>query len=208
MSTTTDRHGPHGRTEDLDAKTDVGRATGQAYEQHGVETGEFDREIQVRNVILTGLAMTVTIVVAAVLMWWLLRGIGNFETGRDAPLTPIEQASPQKPPPEPRLEVSPPDNLKKLRAEEDADLYHAAQGGGTLRVPVDVAIDAIVRRGVAPFAGGGAAAAVNPDQARALQEAQNPADNRKPGATVQNTLPPAAAAPAPASPPPPMRERR
>jgi hypothetical protein len=199
MSTTTDRHGPRGRKEDLDAKTDVGPATGQSYEQPGLhETEEFDREINLRGVLMSGLGVVAAILVSAFLMWWLLRGIGAFDARRDPVLTPVQQANPQPPPPEPRLEVSPPANLSRLRAEEDVQLNHAAQGGSTLRVPVDVAIDAIVRRGVAPF---GAASAVNPDQARAQQEIPNPADNRKPGATMQNTQPPAAAAPAPRSPP-------
>ncbi len=38
----------------VDAKTDVGPGTGHAYTQHGVATGEFDREINVKNIVWIG----------------------------------------------------------------------------------------------------------------------------------------------------------
>ena len=147
MSHTTDRTDK----EKIDAKTDVGPGTGEGYSQQVVH---FDREINVRAILKIGLALVVMAVVVHLLMWWLLRGFEAFEKRKDVRLSPIEQASPQVAPPEPRLETSPDESLRLLRAQEDQILDHAGwvdQRQGTLRVPIDVAIDAIAVRGVAPL---------------------------------------------------------
>jgi hypothetical protein len=147
MSHTTDRTDK----EKIDAKTDVGPGTGEGYSQQLVH---FDREINVRAILKIGLALVVMAVVVHLLMWWLLRGFDAFQSRKDVRLSPIEQASPQLAPPEPRLETSPDESLRLLRAQEDEILEHAGwvdQRQGTLRVPIDVAIDAIAARGVAPL---------------------------------------------------------
>jgi hypothetical protein len=112
---------------------------------------EIDREINVRGVIWTGVALVAVALVVHLLMWWLLRGFGSFDEKRDVRLTPIEAANPQPKPPEPRLQVSPNDDMRRMREEEDLLLHHAAwvnRQQGTVRVPVDVAMDVIVSRGV------------------------------------------------------------
>jgi len=121
---------------------------------------EFDREINVRGVIWTGLALVAVALVVHLLIWWLLRGFSSFDDKHDVRLTPIEQASPQPPPPEPRLQISPVDDMQRMREEEDRLLNHAAwtdRQQGTVRVPIDVAIDVVAARGVAPQVVGGTA---------------------------------------------------
>ncbi|HEV2846698.1 MAG TPA: hypothetical protein VG477_17725 [Thermoanaerobaculia bacterium] len=147
MSHTTDRD-----REKLDAKTDVGQGTGEG---HSVQVVHFDREINVRGILKIGLALVVMAVVVHFLMWWLLRGFEAFEKRKDVRLTPIEQSTPQLAPPEPRLETSPNESLRLMRSQEDELLGHAGwvdQRQGTLRVPIDVAIDVIAARGVAATA--------------------------------------------------------
>jgi hypothetical protein len=147
MSHTTDRD-----RERLDAKTDVGPGTGEG---HSVQVVHFDREINVSGILKIGLALVVMAVVVHLLMWWLLRGFEAFESRKDVRLTPIERTTPQGAPPEPRLEISPSESLRLLRAQEAEVLDNAAwvdQGQGTVRVPIEVAIDAIAARGVAPIA--------------------------------------------------------
>jgi len=112
---------------------------------------EFDREINLRGVIWTGVALAGTALVVSLLMWWLLWGFSRFDEKRDVRLTPIEVASPQQPPPEPRLQVSPNDDMRIMRDEEDLLLDRAAwvdRQQGIVRVPVDVAMDVIVSRGI------------------------------------------------------------
>lgn len=167
----------------VDAKADVGPATGHAYAQHGVETGEFDREVNVRGIAWSVVALVAVALVVHLLIWWLLRGFDKLDDRRDAPLTPIEAASPQPEDfPLPRLQTLPEADLRLMREEEDRLLGRAGwvnRQQGAVRVPLDVAIDVIAARGVDPsVVGGGAGAATpNPDQAR------------QPGATVQMTRP-------------------
>jgi len=178
----------------VDAKTDVGPGTGYAYDQHGVETGQFDREIDVKGIVKAGLALVVVAVVVHFLIWWLLSGFDKLDDRRDVRLTPIETANPQPQDfPLPRLQTTPEQDLRLIREEEDRLIGRAGwvnQQQGTMRVPVDVAIDVIAARGVDPsVVGGGAggAANANPDQVRA-QGLDAPA-GRRPGATVQMTRP-------------------
>jgi hypothetical protein len=207
MATTTDPHGGkpgtdlYGRGE-LDAKTDTGPGHGHAV-QHGVETGDFDREISVSRILWSGVWLTVGTLVTVVLMWWFLRGFQIYDEHHEVRMMPMMARNPQTPPPAPRLQIDPTIDMVAMRAQEDLDVDHAGwvdQQGGTLRVPVDVAIDAIVQRGIAPFPGTTTATQA-PAQARVQNEQGNPADNRKPGATVQNTQAPAATAAKPAKPP-------
>jgi hypothetical protein len=113
---------------------------------------DFDREISLRGVLWTGAALAAATVLAALLMWWLLRGFSRHDEKRDVRLTPIEVRSPEQPPPEPRLQVSPSEDLRRMRAEEERLLHHAAwvdRRQGIVRVPVDVALDVIAIKGVA-----------------------------------------------------------
>ena len=165
----------------IDAKTDVGPGTGHAYTQHGVETGQIDREIDVKSIVWMGVGLLVIALVVHFLIWGLLRGFDKMDDRRDVPLTPIEASSPQPQDfPLPRLQTTPEQDLRVMREEEDRLLGRAGwvnRQQGTVRVPVDVAIDVIARRGVAPIAPmtAGAAAA--------------PMGGQQPGATVQMTRP-------------------
>ena len=198
MANTTDpsKPGPgaHG-----DKATDTGGSDRYATEeQHGIVTGDFDREINLRSIIWTGVWLAVVTILANIAMWWFLRGFQVYDQHHEVPVMPMAAANPQKAPPGPLLQPEDPkeDRNKDMyvfRQEENKMLDRASwvdHPGGTLRVPVDVAIDAIAQRGVAPFAAtgapGGGTANVNPTAAR-VQNEQAGADNRKPGATVQSS---------------------
>ncbi len=183
---------------DPDAKTDVGPGTGHAYTQHGVATGEIDREIDVKGIVWMGVGLLVTALVVHFLIWGLLRGFDKMDDRRDVPLTPIEASSPQPADfPEPRLQTNDAKDLQDLHKQEDKLLSQAGwvnRQQGTVRVPVDVAIDVIARRGVEPGVVGGTGASANPDQVR--QQGLDVPIGRQPGATVQMTRPASPAAPA------------
>jgi hypothetical protein len=190
---------------DLDAKTDTGPGPGHGVTAHSPAAAEFDHEINFGDIVKTGAVLVAVTAVAMLIVWWVLRGIGTYDKRRDVPLSPIQAASPQKPPPEPRLQDNPNEDMRLMRAEEDLRLDHAGwvnRQQGTVSVPIDVAIDVIAARGVAPQVVGGTGSAANPDQTR-MQIGGTPADVRKPGATVQNAVPANPAAPA-APPPPPL----
>jgi hypothetical protein len=177
----------------VDAKTDVGPATGHAYNQHGVETGEFDREINVKGIVWSSAILVLVALVVHFLIWGLLRGFDKLDDRRDVPLTPIEAAAPQPEDfPLPRLQTLPEQDLRLMREQEDRLIGRAGwvdRQQGTLRVPLDVAIDVIAARGVDPsvVGGSGGAATPNPDQVR--QQGLDVPAGRRPGATVQMTRP-------------------
>jgi hypothetical protein len=119
---------------------------------------ELDREINVRAVLWAGIGLVALALVVYLLMWWLLRGFSSFDAKRDVRLTPIEQANPAPPPPEPRLQITPSEDLRRMRDEEDQRLHHAGwidRRQGTVRVPIDVAMEEIAARGVSPQVVGG-----------------------------------------------------
>ena len=184
MSTTKD---------DLDAKTDTGPGPGRGVTAHATEEGEFDREINVRGIVITGVALLVVAVVVHLLMLGLLHGFSSYDKKRDVRLMPIEASSPQPQPPEPRLQISPEKDMRDMQIEEDQALQNAGwinQQQGVVRVPINVAIDVIAARGVAPQVVGGTGASMPAPATPAM-----PANVQKPGATVQNAHPAAPAAP-------------
>jgi len=168
MASTTDPSKPgtglHGEGK-LDELTDTGGTDSYATEErHGLVTGEFDREINLRAVLWSGVWLAVITIVANVLVWYCLRGFQIWDQHHEVPVMPMAAQNPQKTPQAPLLQPENPaddrnQDMFDLRAKEDAQLDRASQVGDTLRVPVDVAIDAIVKRGVAPFPATGAGAA-------------------------------------------------
>jgi hypothetical protein len=136
---------------DVDEKTDVAPGTGHGATAHSPELAEFDREIDVRGIVWTGIFLVAMALAVHLLMWWLLRGFSSFDEKRDVRLTPIEAASPQPPPPEPRLQVNPNEDMRRMREEEDRLLGQAGwvnRPQGVVRLPVDVAMEEILSKGV------------------------------------------------------------
>jgi hypothetical protein len=124
-----------------------------------------DRDVDLRAVLWTAAGLTIVTVVVFFLMWWLLRGFSGADTRRDVTLSPIRAETRQQPPPEPRLQKSPRQDMQSERAEEDRVLAHAAwidRARGTVRVPIDVAMQVIASRGLAPAVVGGSPAAATP----------------------------------------------
>jgi len=127
-----------------------------------MSTEDFDREINVRGVIWTGAALVLVALVASVVVFLLLRGYSAYDRRHDEPLTPIQAAAPPQDPPEPRLQVDPNKDMADMRADEDQRVDSAGwvnRQQGTVRVPLDVAMDVIAARGVSPQVVGGTGAA-------------------------------------------------
>jgi hypothetical protein len=163
MASTTDPSKPgtglHGEGT-LDELTDTGGTDHYATEErHGIVTGEFDREINLRAILWSGVWLAVVTIVANILVWYFLRGFQVYDQRHEVPVMPMVAQNPQKPPSGPLLQPEDPKqdrnkDMVDFRKAENARLDRAAwvdHPGGTLRVPVDVAIDAIANRGVAPF---------------------------------------------------------
>lgn len=141
----------------------------------GPET--FDTEIGVRASIMTMVWVFGVSIVSAILMWLMMLGFGKLETMTAKPMTPVQEANRQAPPPAPRLERSPYKNLDDMRAEENRLLDHSGwvdREQGVVRLSIDEAIGVLAERGLpgstaaaAPPAGAttapGTGAAIPPD---------------------------------------------
>jgi hypothetical protein len=193
MASTTDPNKPgtglHGEGK-LDELTDTGGPDSYATEeQHGIVTGDFDREINVRAILWSGFWLAVVTIAANILMWWFLRGFQVYDQRHEVPVMPMAAQNPQKPPLAPLLQPENPkedrnQDMVDFRRDENKLLDRAAwvdRPGNTLRVPVDVAIDAIARRGVAPFPATGAPATAVPAP-QSPEAAQNPVTTPRPAA--------------------------
>ena len=164
---------------------------------HAVEAAEIDREINLKGILWAGFWLVVVTLVSQLLMWWFLRGFQVWDEHHEARMAPMAVANPQQPPPTPRLQVDPTADMVEMRANEDQALTRAGwvdHEGGTLRVPIDVAIDAIAQRGVAPFPATGAAPATTAAPGLAA-----PVKTTTPTGAPATAVPPAAAAAPPAA---------
>jgi hypothetical protein len=185
------RHSPHSPMTDADDSGAIGVPAAAE---------PFDREISLRGIFWSALGLVLITVVAAILMWVMLRAFGKSEDRRDPPPSPLAAQAVQPPPPEPRLQTDDKGDLRMMRAEEDAVLDHPAwvdQGQGTMRIPIDVAMQVIAARGLAPQVVGGApgaAAGAAPQEVRqnlesTPQAVQQTNAGRAPGALVQSARP-------------------
>ncbi len=126
--------------------------------RHGAADGEagpeeFDRELDLRAIVWTLFGVTAMTVVSAVAMWGMVLGFHRFDNRQPPYRSPIPEANRQAPPPEPRLQTSPPEDMRAMRESEDRILHHAAwadQRQGTVRLPIEVAIDVLARKGLPP----------------------------------------------------------
>jgi len=92
MASTTDPNKPgtglHGEGA-LDELTDTGGSDSYATEErHGLVTGEFDREINLRAILWSGFWLAVVTIVANVLMWYFLRGFQLYDQRHEVPDPP------------------------------------------------------------------------------------------------------------------------
>src|SRR4051812_20500483 len=106
--------------------TAAGSATGQGHSAYAPETEQFDREINVRGVVMTGVALVVVAVVAHLLVWWMLKGFERYDEKRDVRRSPIAAANPQPRPPGPLLQRDTVGDMKRMREREDQELNHPA----------------------------------------------------------------------------------
>lgn len=138
--------GPHTRTEEPDPHPSA---------------GTFDREINLRGIAYAVLGLVAVAVVVHLLIWGLIKGFNRFDTKRE-PLSTIPpslaESNKQPPPPGPQLQTTPELDLLKMRQEEDLKLGGAGwidQRQGTVRVPIDVAMEVVAGRGLGPEVVGG-----------------------------------------------------
>lgn len=137
----------------------VGADAHRAHAHHGEPVGashvddteQFDREIHIRPIALTAAGLVAVMVISAVAMWGLLLWMQKLEDRQDRPLSPLPEARQRQLPPEPRLQADPDLDMQELRAVEERLLTEPGwvdPRRGKVRLPIDLAIDVLARRGL------------------------------------------------------------
>ncbi len=125
---------------------------GAAPAPHASATEPYDRDLNVRSILWTGAILAAGTIAICLLMWGVYRGLARLERREDPAPPPLaEERRPQPLPPAPRLQSSPDEDMATFRAEEDRTLETPAwidRQAGTVRLPIDLAMDVLVRRGL------------------------------------------------------------
>jgi hypothetical protein len=125
-------------------------------EVHTSDAAQYDRDLNVRGVIWSALVLAGGTLLVLLVVWWLFLGLGRLEKASDPPAPAMREVRQRRLPPEPRLQANADGDMLALRAAEDQMIARPSwidQKQGTVRIPVDLAIDVLLRRGL-PAANG------------------------------------------------------
>ena len=125
---------------------------------HPHDAAEFDSELNIRAILWTTAGVVAICIVSVIAMWGMFVGFDAFDrrnASREqaAPAMPeaMRHSMQQTAPPGPLLQAAPAEDMTAMRAENDRLLQHAGwvdRAQGTVRVPIDVAIDVLAARGL------------------------------------------------------------
>ena len=107
------------------------------------------RDVQIKPIVLCAVGLLVIMLGVLLLMDWTFDALTARRAKQDIPTSPL--AATLQPLPEPRLQITPAQDLRKLRAEEDAVLSSYGwvdRANGIVRMPIERAIDLLVVRGL------------------------------------------------------------
>lgn len=136
------------------AETSSHIANQQTSDVSGVQNPDVARErsdVNVRGILMFALALFAFAVVTVLLVWWLFDYFAAREARLDRPLSALASSRGESLPPEPRLQVSPAQDMQELRAREDALLNTYGwvdQQDGVVRIPIERAIQLLAERGL------------------------------------------------------------
>ncbi len=125
---------------DFQPQGGTGRTAGRSYER---------RDLRVRNIALFAVALMAVLLLAHFILRGVFAGLRERSERADRPRSPLRQA--RVVPPEPRLQTNPGEDLEALRRDEDRRLGTYGwidRDHRVLRIPLDQAIDQLLRRGL------------------------------------------------------------
>jgi len=106
------------------------------------------RDVAVAPLLVALIALVAMLVVIALLLSELWRTFVRQAKISEPTASPLAALRP--PPPEPRLQVSPPDDLRQLRTAENDMLHRRGwvnQAEGIVQIPIEQAMEELVREG-------------------------------------------------------------
>ena len=107
------------------------------------------RDIDPRRVVFIGIGLVTTILVVMMLTYTIYDYVTGRHIGRQPSTSSL--AHTRAPTPEPHLSVNAPEELRQLRATENATLNSYAwvdKENGTVRIPIDRAIEVLAKKGL------------------------------------------------------------
>lgn len=127
----------------------------------GGETPEdFDRDVDIRGAVYTGIGVFALAAVSFVLMWFFVRGLMSWEERRDPEPSPLPEAARALAPSGPSLQATPERELEALRVHERTILesYGVNEAGTHARIPIERAMALLLEQGIGTPAPGEPAA--------------------------------------------------
>jgi hypothetical protein len=113
--------------------------------------GHETSDVYLGGVFVFALGLLVTLVIVHLLTWMLFAVLAKGETAHSLPQYPLAAGLEDRLPPEPRLQTNPREDLRQLRAAEDAVLNSYGwvdKSQGVARMPIDEAMKLTVQRGL------------------------------------------------------------
>jgi hypothetical protein len=113
--------------------------------------GHEQSDVDVRYLFAFAAGLLVTAVFIYVLTWLLFSYFSAREARKSLPEYPLAAEQQTRLPPEPRLQASPRQDLKDLRADEDTLLGGYSwvdRNAGIVRIPIDAAMRLTIERGL------------------------------------------------------------
>jgi hypothetical protein len=126
------------------------------------------RDLSTRMVVIFAASLVAGAIVVFLLTWLLHEFYGGLQAGAYPRRYPMAEVGPPKSPPEPRLQVQPREELKRLRAEEQRRLQSYGWVDvprGEVHIPIERAMELLLQQGLpARQAGPGATPSAMPQR--------------------------------------------
>jgi hypothetical protein len=123
---------------------------------HNPDVAHESTDISIRGAIWFLVTLVVVTVVVQIAMWLMFHALARIEARHDPEVSPLAVPAGQLPP-EPRLQTTPWQDLKGIRAEEDKALTSYGwvdRKAGIARMPIEKAKDLLLQRGLPARADG------------------------------------------------------
>jgi hypothetical protein len=114
-----------------------------------IEAGYELSDLSPKNIAIFAASLAVTVIVVLWICYWLFQHFYTASMRTEVPPSPLSYT--REPTPEPHLLVVPGQELKVMRAEEDAMLNSydwVDREKGIVRIPIERAIDILAQRGL------------------------------------------------------------
>ena len=120
----------------------------------GVDNPQVSHEasdVDVRAILMFGIGLLILTVLISVVVWWTFDYFAAHAAKVEQPLSLLASSRGKSLPPEPRLQVSPAQDLREVQAAEDTLLHSYGwvdEQAGVVRIPVERAMQLLAERGL------------------------------------------------------------